>query len=297
MSDEDEQDLQRELAAVESELVADPEIDLDAAFEDEDDEDAFEDLSGEDSTNLFNEEEHSRKGFDTETEEDLDRLMTVASTQLEEPESKSRRNAIGHLRAAVSAARADKALAPDDTSDDTEAYRDDLTTAVRPARPVRRLSASDARTPRAAAPLKLVAEQRIDVPEAATAAKPVRPVRPRRVSAAEPAPTPTPAPAPEANEFGEGTFAEFAEEMGATQLPDLLEAAAAYLSFIEGRDQFSRPQVMTKVREIEQENFSREDGLRTFGQLLREGKIEKISGGRFTVSDQISFKPDTRAAG
>ena len=94
-----------------------------------------------------------------------------------------------------------------------------------------------------------------------------------------------------------GKFNEFAEEMGATELPDLLEAAAAYLAYVEGKDQFSRPQLMTKVRMVQEENFSREDGLRSFGQLLRQGKIEKISGGRFTVSDRISFKPDTRAAG
>jgi hypothetical protein len=92
-------------------------------------------------------------------------------------------------------------------------------------------------------------------------------------------------------------LARIAEELGATELPDLLEAAAAYLAYVEGRDQFSSPQLMTKVRMVQEENFSREDGLRSFGQLLRQGKIEKIAGGRFTVSDRISFKPDTRAVG
>jgi hypothetical protein len=92
-------------------------------------------------------------------------------------------------------------------------------------------------------------------------------------------------------------LARIAEELGATELPDLLEAAAAYLAYVEGRDQFSRPQLMTKVRMVQEENFSREDGLRSFGQLLRQGKIEKIAGGRFTVSDRISFKPNTRAVG
>jgi len=85
--------------------------------------------------------------------------------------------------------------------------------------------------------------------------------------------------------------------MGAEKLPDLLEAAAAYLSFVEGHEQFSRPQLMGKVRQVEQENFTREDSLRSFGKLLREGKIEKLKGGRFQASDQIGFKPDARAAG
>ena len=54
---------------------------------------------------------------------------------------------------------------------------------------------------------------------------------------------------------------------------------------------------MTKVRQAEASESSREDRLRSFGQLLREGKIEKTRGGRFTASERISFKPDARAAG
>jgi hypothetical protein len=92
-------------------------------------------------------------------------------------------------------------------------------------------------------------------------------------------------------------FVEFAESQGAHTLPELLEAAASYMSFVEGRDQFSRPQLMTKLLQAEGEASSREERLRSFGQLLREGKIEKKGGGRFAASDNIGFKPDARAAG
>ena len=68
------------------------------------------------------------------------------------------------------------------------------------------------------------------------------------------------------------------------------------MAYVEGRDQFSRPQLMSTVRQAEATESSREDRLRSFGQLLREGKIKKTAGGRFTASDRISFKPD-RAAG
>jgi spore cortex formation protein SpoVR/YcgB (stage V sporulation) len=94
----------------------------------------------------------------------------------------------------------------------------------------------------------------------------------------------------------EGEFAEYAESVGAKSLSQLLEAAAAYMSYVEGRDQFSRPQLMTTVRQAEETESSREDRLRSFGQLLRDGKIEKTSGGRFTSSETNSFKP-AQAAG
>ena len=130
-----------------------------------------------------------------------------------------------------------------------------------------------------------MAEQRIDLD---TIAKDRGPVRPRRVASED---------EDIIADAKSGGFAEFADRMGASDLSELLEAAAAYMSFVEGRNQFSRPQLMNKVRQMEGQEFKREDGLRSFGQLLRDGKIEKTSGGRFTASSDIGFRPDRRAAG
>ena len=134
-----------------------------------------------------------------------------------------------------------------------------------------------------------MAEQRVDVADD----EDIKPVRPRRVTRV--------AEAVEADDTlgnaDEAGFAEFAENAGAHTLPELLEAAASYMSFVEGRDQFSRPQLMTKLRQAEGDASSREERLRSFGQLLRDGKIEKKGGGRFAASDNIGFKPDERAAG
>jgi hypothetical protein len=215
---------------------------------------------------------------------DVNRLLAETDQQMDEPESATRRDAFAHLRAAVAAKKADVAMGQPETEDgDDDAYRSDLAEVVRPRRP-----SSEGRTKRPGdsrpAPLNLVAEQRFYVARPAADG----PVRPRSVAAvADPVETPD----------GE-SFADYAAEMGATKLPELLEAAAAYMSFVEGRKQFSRPQLMTKVRQVSAEDgFSREDGLRSFGQLLRSGKIEKIKGGRFTVSDDIGYRPGERAAG
>lgn len=216
----------------------------------------------------------------------VSRILDETNQQLDEPEGNRRRNAIAHLRAAVAATRADRILGgKSKVKEEADPYREDLATVVRPRRPQ-----ATAQTPRPTrpdqnkpAPLKLVAEQRIDRPEDAA------PIRPRRVSrkvedVAQPA----------SNDEG---FAEYAERVGATDLAEMLEAAAAYMSFVEGQDAFSRPQLMAKMREADATDYSREDRLRSFGTLLREGKIAKLEGGKFAVSDNIGFQPKARAAG
>ncbi len=220
---------------------------------------------------------------------DASRLLDQTDSQLDEPEGSRRRSAIAHLRAAVAATRADRALQPEKTDAETERYREDLAKVVRPRRPkvLRSIRTERPAAEAPAAPLQLVSEQRV-------AEAPAGPVRPRRVSIAEDI-----GPAPEADQDGDagGGFADYAASVGATRLPDLLEAAAAYMAFVEGRDQFSRPQLMTVLNRVEGGIATREERLRSFGRLLRDGKIEKARGGRFTASDSIGFRPDARQAG
>jgi len=93
-------------------------------------------------------------------------------------------------------------------------------------------------------------------------------------------------------------FREFAANMGATELPDLLEAAAAYTAFVEGQAHFSRPEIMKRVARVDPAlEVSREAGLRSFGQLLRQGKIHKLQRGQFTVPASTRFNPTQRIAG
>jgi hypothetical protein len=320
LTDEDEEELARELAELEADMKAGTAVEADQkeavsaqepAVEVEAPEVAEPDVAQQGNTEKakdvraatasdhetsasdvddeeFEDSEAPRSDMTGATDKDFSRLMEESDNQMDEPEAATRRDAFAHLRAAVAAKKADEAAggALDEETTD-EPYRDDLANVVRPRRPVS--STDRPRTERPAdvrpAPLKLVAEQRIDVDRQRSAV----PVRPRRVSAVPDVVSNIPADA--------SSFSEFASEMGATKLPDLLEAAAAYLSFVEGHEEFSRPQLMTKVRQVEKDNFTREDSLRSFGKLLREGKIEKLKGGRFQASEQIGFKPDARAAG
>ncbi|MFX0545842.1 hypothetical protein ACEWPL_009885 [Roseovarius sp. S1116L3] len=217
------------------------------------------------------------------------RIFDEADSQLEKPEANQRRSAIQHLRAAVAATRAERRAGSAMEADvDDQPYRKDLQSAVRPRRPraiasgmTPRPSANPAARP---APLKLVAEQRVDTP--------TQPVQPRRITRADLATAPAPEierPQHAMQEDAPG-FAEFAEQMGANSLTDMLEAAAAYMADVEGMPQFSRPMLMQKLREAQEDEFSREDGLRSFGQLLRQGKLQKLKGGRFAVTSVTEFR-------
>lgn len=291
LSPEDEADLMRELAEVEAELRGDH-----AQIEEEEDFDAEEDEE-EDQPIVLTAATAPTAAAETEqaareaANSDLSRLMAAADAKLGEPEMATTRETYSHLRAAVAATQAEQSAGGlVGQHPDAEAYRADLARVVHPRRPATtggrpaRRAASDEHKP---APLKLVAEQRVD--DMAPRTPRPGPVRPRRVAAAVETPRPV---AP----IG-GGFAEFAAEMGATELPELLEAAAAYMQFVEGREQFTRPQLIHKAREASVEEFNREDGLRSFGLLLREGKIVKKDSGRFVASGEIGFQPASRAAG
>lgn len=287
LSPEDEADLMRELAAVAAELEnpSDSEEMADNIFGD-DIVSEVDDTASQVSTARTN---LSKTVGDDEA--DVSRLMDAADEKLDDPDTSSRRNTYSQLRGAVAAAEAERSAGGSiDGQEQADAYRNDLASVVRPRRPA--LDGNRASRPNVEsrpAPLKLVAEQRVDDGAGITQRGPVRPRRVMTVPVGDTM-------ASDAT-GADSAFAEFAARMGASELPDLLEAAAAYLSFVEGHDKFSRPQLMNKVRLIQQDDYNREDGLRSFGQLLRDGKIEKRGGGRFAASGEIGFRPDEREAG
>ncbi len=242
-------------------------------------------------------------------EASVERLMEEAKSKLEGDESRRRFSAISHLKAAVAATVADRKLKSRDApvteageaAEEIERYRDDLSKAVRPRRPAAE-AAPTTRRPTIEArpsPLVLVSEQRIDSPAGPRPESAV--VRPRRISAGNLAVS-------DDSDQDDDTdvslspeeaknFAEFAERLGAVNLSDMLEAAAAYTATVEGQPHFSRPQILKKIANVaDDEEYSREDGLRSFGMLLRQGKIQKISRGQFTITESSRFMSEARRA-
>ena len=238
---------------------------------------------------------------------EVERLMEEANTKIEGAENRRRFSAISHLKAAVAATVADRLLKPKDApaepaephTSDLERYRDDLSHAVRPRRPEVEPTRTTLR-PAAVnrpAPLVLVSEQRVD---RSLEADDQSVVRPRRVSTGNVALSDDDAEGPDLEPLSPEearSFTEFAERLGARSLPELLEAAAVYTATIEGMADFSRPHLLRQVNAAsDSDDYSREDYLRSFGTLLRQGKIQKVQRGRFSVTEASTFMTEARRA-
>jgi hypothetical protein len=196
-------------------------------------------------------------------EVDMGRLMDETDSKLNEDETVRRRRVISQMRAAVAATKADRMVSNQPFSREAEEeaeksrYREDLSEAVSDAP-----SAETARRA-SAPPLVLVSSQRIDPQLRASLAG----------------------------------AAEFAASFGARELPELMEAAAAYAIFSEGQSSFTRPEIMELVTRMDPAlQMSREESLRSFGQLLREGTFKKLERGQFTIDQETRYNPSNSAA-
>ena len=290
LSAEDEAELQRELAALRR---GEAEQDADLV-------DSMSHLAQPDS----------RRSFDgPSADEALNRLMKQTDNEMEGSETKRRQSAIQHLKAAVAATVADRKVTGEkagetETVSRLARYRNDLAMAVKAALPGGRGTTAGERP----APLVLVSEQRIDRPRPTStpsASAAPAPIRPRRVTSAGfgmAAATDLDLSDDEedgddlSNVFGDSKgFAEFVEKIGASSFEQILEASAAYLAGVEGRPHFSRPQLMRHLTEvIPQGTFQREDGLRSFGTLLRDGRIAKVRRGQFMLSEESTYLAEAR---
>ncbi len=90
-------------------------------------------------------------------------------------------------------------------------------------------------------------------------------------------------------------LASFAESVGVKSMAEMLEAAAAFATCVEKRDQFTRPQLMRRLMaSAGGKPISREDGLRSFGTLLRTGRIEKVSRGHYVLAENSPYLAEAR---
>ncbi len=220
----------------------------------------------------------------------IDRILAETDAKLMSDEASQKRASIAHLRAAVQARRAEQGDGARESAPETgeNPYRADLIQAVQPRRP----TSGGEKQSRRMAPLVLVSEQRIDASKEDPAPANRAPVRPRRVLAHAPQEG-------EANRQGGHVreFSNFLTSQEVSGAEELLEAAAAFRIFALGQETFSRPQVMGLVLKCDQgAELTREEGLRAFGKLIREGVIRKIQRGRYTVSESTRFRPDPARA-
>lgn len=246
------------------------------------------------------------EGIDrSEREAEVERIVETTRSRFEGEDSQRRVSAFAHLKAAVAATEAERTLgnttatsADAADTDPADRYRDDLSRAVMP------LPGNTGRTAGGRPPLVLLETQRVEPApnQASSIERSVanligaqggkregidddRPVYPLDDDL-------PPGVVPEVS------FPDFVAAEGADTLADLMEAAAAYLTVHEGRQTFSRPQIMRKLALLGgATEGGREDGLRAFGALLREGRINKLGRGMFAISKKSSYGTGLRGTG
>jgi pilus assembly protein FimV len=260
-----------------------------------------------------------------EVEADVSRLFEATDSRLSTQETSRRRANIEHLKAAVAAREAESELGETDTADSdiTAEYREDLARVMHPRRVQKGGEGRNSRRPSARqAPLMLVSELRVDRDEALTAPTSVRPRRVRNggnlalapealtyddqdlnaEATFNEAPTP-PTPmvlqqqisevaAADTSAFAADDaekFMQFLDNHGVDGLPDLMEAAAAYMTNHQSYSVLSRPELLDLVGSAMEDDYTREDGLRAFGVLLREEIIVKIRRGQFLLTRKSRF--------
>lgn len=139
-------------------------------------------------------------------------------------------------------------------------------------------------------PLVLVSEQRVD-------AAPTGPVMPRRVrpEGAAGLDIHNVATQQAVGEDDTAAYGQFVKQVDAWLLDEQIEAAAAYLTHKKGQAEFSRVELMTYVvANNASKKVSRDDLLRAFGTLLREGRLERGSTGQFRLASVSEFDEPAR---
>lgn len=223
--------------------------------------------------------ELARHGLPRSVEDAMSRILEQTDLKLDLQETRDGRDAFAQLKAAVAATEAARQLgdAGAKSRDVSAQFRDDFGA----------LEGTGNADGSAMPPLKLV-EPINDVPPTRKSDRQnIAASRLRQIAEMTKANT---------GETPAMDFPAFAQSQGAYDLADKLEAAAAYLCFVQDARDFSRPQVMKVVQSASDTDISREDGLRAFGRLLRQARLVKLANGRFQVAENTRFRPETGKA-
>ena len=241
----------------------------------------------------------------------VERLISQADSALSGVEARRRQANLAHLKAAVAATRAEAdagtARPGAQTAAEIARYRDDLARSVSPGgdpavprRAARSAPAPDSDTPatRPAPPspdatLVLAAEQRVNGTAGGADRGAGEKVSPRRVGQALLSIDALFDEGDDKAEPADQGFARFLAEVAPEDISAAIDAAAAYLSHAEGREDFPRQQMMRLIIG-RQDAQDREAVMRSFGVLLREGKLRRSRRGQFESGPRSDYAEAAR---
>lgn len=192
----------------------------------------------------------------------IERILAQTNDHMDSHDASRRRNAIGHLKAAVQAAIADKSEGGDGRDEDTyeTQFRSDLEQAKQD-KPTPENTATSTRD-RGVRPQ----DDNTNAPRSRQDASP-------ETGSASTAYT------------DDQLFAAYVQHVNATDTEGYLRAAAVFASLSSGQPHFSRSEVVGLVAGLEvARDITREDVLRAFGRLLRDGVIIKVAQGSYSLA-------------
>jgi hypothetical protein len=252
--------------------------------------------------------------------EAIDRWLETANEKMSTPEHVSKANALERLKAAVAATEAERATrmesitsevveTGEERRDNTISFRRELAK-VRKAyetetsifsRPKARRVASG-RNNRSARPLVLDLGQRIDHSQQATETRTVAKIKKKSgltlVKDTEVSASPNSAPE-QTNDAGDAqqqpsvkrtptsklpSFDMFSKIMGASTLIELLEASAAYMTLVLGKDSYSEEQISDNLPEHIKKIVKKDERISTLDRLSKRGFIETVDDGQYAIS-------------
>lgn len=220
--------------------------------------------------------EVARHGLPRSVEDAMSRIMDRTDLHLDMEETRDGRDAFAQLKAAVAATEAARQLGDNGamSRDVSEAFRDDLGA----------LEQGEGKSHGRGAPLRLVPDSDDSAKSTLREVAPLNEAASRLRDIAEQSMA-------RAESERERTFVDFVKEHSPADLAEELEAAAAYLNLVDDELDLSRPQLIRLVQTVHNDEITREDGLRSFGRLLRQGRVVKQTNGRFRVADSTRFRP------
>lgn len=83
-------------------------------------------------------------------------------------------------------------------------------------------------------------------------------------------------------------FAQILDQSDAVEIDEVIELAAGYAQSVFGTGTFERTQLFRMIADATDQSISPEDMLDAFGDMMQQGRIERVARGAFRLSQDAA---------